>query len=269
MSPGRLEHDLDPSRFGGKAASLSAALRAGLPVPSGWAIDDTLASALAERDARASELCAELLDAAREHALAVRSSAVGEDSTDASFAGQHLTRLHVRGPGAVIDAVREVWLSGRSESALAYRRRLGLPDAVQMGVVVQRMAAPLSAGVMFTRDPVTGADERVIEVTWGLGEAVVSGLVTPDRYRMRRGGEVLERALGDKDLEIVPCEGGGTREQAVDPGRAARLCLGPDDLAALDELAERCDRWFGGPSDIEFAVEETGVLLLQRRAITR
>lgn len=114
--------------------------------------------------------------------LAVRSSWVGEDSAAATFAGQHLARLNVRSLDELVEAVAAVWRSGCSESALAYRRKLGLEDAPRMGVVVQRQLDPDVSGVLFTGHPVTGADERVIEATWGLGEAVVHGLVTPTSF---------------------------------------------------------------------------------------
>jgi pyruvate,water dikinase len=142
-----------------------------------------------------------------------------------------------------------------------------------VAVVVQRMVNPETAGVLFTRNPVSGADERVVEASWGLGESVVAGLVTPDRWRFRRGGEIVDHAPGDKDLEILPGEG-GTEERPVDPARARRACLEEFHLRALEELASRCESHFEGPSDLEwaFARETEGpetLYLLQRRPVTR
>ena len=138
-----------------------------------------------------------------------------------------------------------------------------------MGVVVQALVRAEVAGVLFTRNPMTGADERVIEASFGLGESVVSGIVTPDRFRVARGGRVLAREAGDKDVEIAWNEEGGTIERPVDPARAASLCLDDARLAALDELASRCERIEPGPHDIEWAFEGERLYLLQRRPITR
>ena len=129
--------------------------------------------------------------------LAVRSSAVGEDSAGASFAGQHITVLNVPSADDVEAAVREVWWSANSDSAITYRKRLGVFARPSVGVVVQSLLQPDTAGVMFTRNPITGADERMIEASWGLGEAVVSGRVIPDSFRVARSGEVLERPVPD------------------------------------------------------------------------
>jgi pyruvate,water dikinase len=253
----------EEAQFGGKAASLGAALRAGLNVPPGCAVDAELAEALAAGASPDRNLLATL----GAGPLAVRSSAIGEDSEEASFAGQHLTCLNVIGEAALMEAVRAVWASGRTESALGYRRKLGLPGDPKVAAVLQRMVAADCAGVLFTRNPVTGADERVIEASWGLGEAVVAGLVTPDSWRLRRGGELLEFTLGEKDVEIV---GGpsGTVERPVDPARAAAPCLTGPQLQALDRLAEECERFYKGAGDIEWAFAAGILYLLQRRAVT-
>ena len=176
----------DEDDLGGKAVQLGAAIRAGVPVPDGMALPAALVAAVAAGDPAA---VAEL-SVVRDFLpgpLAVRSSCVGEDSAAASFAGQHLTQLNVRSLDQLVVAVAAVWRSGCSESVLAYRRKLGIEGDPTMGVVVQRLVDPEVSGVLFTRHPVTGADERVIEASWGLGEAVVQGLVPPDRYRDEPG----------------------------------------------------------------------------------
>jgi pyruvate, water dikinase len=201
--------------------------------------------------------------------VAVRSSAVGEDSAGASFAGQHATCLHVEPEvEAVTAAVRHVWESGRTSSAIAYRQRLGIEGAPQVGVVVQRMVEPTSAGVLFSRDPLSGGDVRVIEASWGLGEAVVAGLVTPDRFLLTRSGEVLERRAGYKDLLIRRGASGGTEEAPLDIGRAEALCLDDAQLLALHRLAEHCEAVYGGAQDLEWAFDGADLFLLQRRPIT-
>lgn len=257
----------DPSRFGGKASQLARAARAGLPVPLGlalaWPLVDTVAAG-DDRSARlVSEACASL-----EGPLVVRSSAVGEDSAQASFAGQHSSVLNVSGGAAVADAVRDVWRSATSESALAYRRRLGLPEAARVGAVVQRLVDADVAGVLFDVDPVTGADEVVVESAWGLGEAVVSGIVTPDFFRLGPDGEVRERRPGVKDVELRRAPGGGTRSVPVDADRARAPSLSEDQLRQLHALARRCREVYGGSQDVEWAFTGDELWLLQRRPLT-
>ncbi len=263
---------IDGEVFGGKAVQLGAAVRSGLPVPRGYALSADDVDAVARGDSAAitalEGVSAEL------GLMAVRSSALDEDSADASFAGAHLSVLAVSGRDAAIAAVGAVLESGQLAGAQGYRAKLGLELSSRMAVVIQTLVDAEMAGVMFTRNPVTGADERVIEASWGLGEAVVSGLVTPDRYRVARGGHELERNLGDKDVAIRPRSSPGgnepTEEVPVAPDRVDVFCLGDAELAALDELASRCDQVYGSTDhDIEFAFRGGEIFLLQRRPITR
>jgi pyruvate,water dikinase len=177
--------------------------------------------------------------------------------------------LNVGGLEAIEAAVRDVCASGHADSARAYRRRQGLEDAPRVAVVLQRLVAPDRAGVLFTRDPLTGEDVRVIEASWGLGEAVVSGLVSPDLYRVARDGRVLAAEPGDKVVALRPLPGGGTEEEDVDPVRAATPCLAADDLARLNDLAARCEATYGPDLDLEWAIAGGELFLLQARAITR
>jgi pyruvate,water dikinase len=261
-------HDaLHEPAFGGKAVSLGAALRAGLPVPSGAA----LGSAFVDRAASGDPAAIEAL-AASPHIpdarLAVRSSAVGEDSAGSSFAGQHATKLNVR-RHQLDAAVRIVWHSARSESALAYRSRRGLPAAPKMGVVVQTLVEPVAAGVLFTRNPVTGAEERLIEAAWGLGEAVVNGSVVPDRIRLDASGRVLDVTPGEKDIKVWYGDGDGTVEVPVPPSQQRALCLTAAHFEALHDLAARCQRVWGRDLDLEWAIGAgDAVYLLQCRPIT-
>ncbi|HTN84766.1 MAG TPA: PEP/pyruvate-binding domain-containing protein [Sorangium sp.] len=264
----RFDDELGEGDFGGKAAQLGQAHRSGLPVPPGRALSAAFVERVVAGDGAAVD---RLVAAFREldGPVAVRSSGIGEDGASASFAGQHATELNVRGRDGLLEAVRKVHGSARTEAALAYRRKLGLAPEPRMGVVVQRLVQADTAGVLFTRNPATGADERVVEATWGLGEAVVAGLVTPDSYRMARGGRVLERRAGEKDIAILWAEEGGTREVAVEPERIEALCLDDARLTALEGLAAACEAAFGGTQDIEWAFAGERLYLLQRRAITR
>jgi len=254
--------------YGGKAASLAAALREGLPVPPGVALGAAFVDRVADRDAAAVEtlLASPHVPDAR---LAVRSSAIGEDSADASFAGQHATKLNVRKP-QLLDAVHLVWQSARTESALAYRARKGLNAMPLMGVVVQALIEPVAAGVLFTRNPVTGEEERLIEAAWGLGEAVVNGSVVPDRVRLDPAGRVLDVTPGEKDIKVwYDGDEDGTVEVPVEAALQQQICLEPAHFDALHDLASRCQRVWGRDLDLEWALDAAGrIFLLQCRPIT-
>lgn len=256
----------ETSLYGSKAVGLGDAARQGLPVPPGVALSGDLVEAVASGQDKAIEQVAKAIAALRPP-FAVRSSAVDEDSAAASFAGQHLTVLNVHSAADVPGAVREVWWSANSDSAITYRQRVGLFTRPSVGVVVQTLLDPTVAGVMFTENPVTGADERLIEASWGLGEAVVAGLVIPDHFRLDRSGQVLERKVGRKRIAIHPLPNGGTFEQPVPPAQVSQLCLDDAQLVALGELALQCEKVYGPRRDIEWAFQD-GLYLLQCRAIT-
>jgi pyruvate,water dikinase len=267
LTPVALAAATEETLFGGKAVSLGAALRAGLPVPGGAALSAAFVDAVATGQA---EALAALVNSAHlpDGSMAVRSSAVGEDSGDASFAGQHATRLNVT-RATLVEAVRDVWSSGRTESALGYRARRGISAPPAVGVVVQLLVDPESAGVLFTRNPITGADEHVIEAAWGLGEVVVSSRIIPDYYRLGADGGLLEQVPGDKDVRIVRDANGGTSEVAVADDLRRVPCLRLPQLRQLHELVGRCRRVWSHELDLEFAFAADGTLyLLQSRPIT-
>ena len=253
--------------YGAKAVGLGDALRAGLPCPPGVALPGADVDAIASGDADATAALREAIGELPTP-FAVRSSAVGEDSAGASFAGQHITVLNVPTADDVETAVREVWWSANSDSAITYRKRLGVFERPSVGVVVQSLLQPDCAGVMFTRNPITGADERMIEASWGLGEAVVSGRVIPDSFRVARGGEVLERRPGLKKFAIRGVRGGGTVDEDVAPELVESLCLSDEQLQALSSLADDCERVYGEGRDIEWAFAGGQLYLLQCRAVT-
>ncbi len=256
----------DESRFGGKAVSLGRSIQAGLPVPPGFAFDVHAVDALAAKGA-ADENLADLLGAVGGRA-AVRSSAVGEDARDASFAGQHLTILNAASSAGLLHAIVEVWRSAHSASALLYRERMGIAGTPRIAVVIQHLVDAGAAGVLFTRNPASGAREILIEAAWGLGESVVSGAVVPDSYRISLDGQVLERAAGIKDVELRISPHGGTVEIAVEAPRAYALVLQDSQLERLHALTLRCEAIFGEDLDIEWAFEDDVLYMLQCRAIT-
>jgi pyruvate,water dikinase len=258
----------DDSRFGAKATGLGAAARNGLPIPPGIALSGSFVDKVADGNELAIEL---LLTAAQSLTapLAVRSSAADEDGADASFAGQHLTLLNVPSVDDVSTAVREIWWSANSDSAITYRKRVGLFARPSIGVVVQSLLDPDSAGVMFTQNPINGADERMIEAAWGLGEAVVAGRVIPDSFRIDSAGTVLDRTPGLKKIAIRASADGGTFEETVAPERREQLCLDDDQLAQLNALAVRVEQVYGPARDVEWAFADGQLYLLQCRAVTR
>ncbi len=254
--------------FGAKAVGLGEATRAGLSVPPGIALSGDIVEEVAAGHSPAIDM---VVDAARPLAgpLAVRSSAVDEDGADASFAGQHLTLLNVPSIDDLSSAIRQIWWSANSDSVITYRKRVGLFNRPSVGVVVQSLLAPETAGVMFTQNPVNGADERMIEASWGLGEVVVSGRVIPDTYRLDRSGEVLERTAGVKKIAIRSVADGGTVDEEVATHLIESLCLDDDQLAQLNALASQCEEAYGMACDIEWAYADGNLFLLQCRAVTR
>lgn len=255
-------------RFGGKAAALARTARAGLPVPEGFAISwDTVASSAAGDASAQLEIIAAYERCGG--AVAVRSSAVGEDSEGSSFAGQHLTLLNVRSPERLLDAIVAIHDSVHAGSALSYREKMGVSAERRIAVVVMAMVDAEMAGVLFTRNPITGAKESTIEAAWGLGESVVSGLVSPDRFRVRPDGTILERTAGRKDAIVRYGADGGVIEEELHGATVTDLCLTDEQLLALHQLGAACEAHFGTPQDVEWAWADGRVHLLQSRPITR
>jgi phosphoenolpyruvate synthase/pyruvate phosphate dikinase len=305
----------DEPHFGGKSANLGELLAAEIPVPPGFALsteafrafvrdaglEDRISSALAGLSAgdvdgigRASHAISEAMrfapvpkavreEIAEDYAqlgqdsppVAVRSSAVGEDSQDATFAGQQETYLWVRGAESVCDAVRDCWVSLFSPPAISYRLRLG--DRAQtpaMGVTVQSMVDAEVSGVMFTCNPVSGDPSMVaINASWGLGLAVVGGEVTPDDYLVSKvTREVVREHVHAKDIQYVPGAGGDGAVRVAVPGeQRERRCLEQPALERLVEVARRVERHFGCHQDIEWALArdtDGELFVVQTRPVT-
>ena len=236
--------------------ALSAEIRGTLE---GIAIPDDLAAAITRQLAQLGE----------QAAYAVRSSATAEDLPTASFAGQQDTYLNVVGAAAILQHVSRCWASLFTERAVIYRMRNGLDHRkVHMAVVVQQMVFPQAAGILFTADPVTGNRKVAsVEASFGLGEALVSGLVNADVYRVR-GGEVVDKAIGTKQLAILASPAGGTREQAIEPERRNEPALTEHQVVRLAQLGRRIEGHFGRPQDIEWCLVDDDFQIVQSRPIT-
>jgi rifampicin phosphotransferase len=200
---------------------------------------------------------------------AVRSSATAEDLPTASFAGQQDTYLNVVGPAAVLKHVSRCFASLFTERAVAYRQRNGFDHRkVGMAVVVQRMVFPQVSGILFTADPVTSNRKVVsIEASFGLGEALVSGLVNPDVYKVR-DGEVVAREVAAKQLAIHAWPAGGTREVPIEPERQEQPALSDAQIVRLAQLGRRIEAHFGCPQDIEWCLADGEFQILQSRPVT-
>ncbi len=205
-----------------------------------------------------------------EHAAyAVRSSATAEDMPTASFAGQQDTYLNVVGPAAILEHVSRCWASLFTERAVTYRLRNGVDHRkVDMAVVVQQMVFPHAAGILFTADPITGNRKVAsVEASFGLGEALVSGLVNADLYKVR-DGEVVAKTVGTKRLAIHASPAGGTQEQTIDAEQQEQPALTDEQVVRLVRLGRRIEAHFGRPQDIEWCLVDDGFQIVQSRPIT-
>jgi pyruvate, water dikinase len=296
----------DAAEFGGKSANLGELLAAGIPVPTGFALsagayrdfvratglDGTITAALSRAPDDASKMIGEAMrfaplpvglrdELARryeeldEPPVAVRSSALGEDGGEATFAGQQESYLWVRGVEHLCDAVRDCWASLYTPRVIAYRQKLGAVEEA-MGVTVQQMVDAEVSGVMFTCNPVSGDPSMVaLNASWGLGISVVGGETTPDDYLVSKvTGEVVRRTVSSKHIEYVPdAAGRGTVRLEVPAPRRDEPCLDDERLAALVEVGRRVERHFGSHQDVEWAIARNlplpdSLLLLQARPVT-
>lgn len=206
-----------------------------------------------------------------DHAYAVRSSATAEDLPDASFAGQQDTYLNISGEAAMLDAIQRCWVSLFTDRSILYRTQNGFSHReVQLSVVVQQMVMSEKSGILFTADPLTGHRHIVtIDASFGLGEALVSGLVSPDAYRVdKRTRNILDRQISDKQIAIFPKNNGGTRQVTLSEEQRKQTVLTDAQILALAELGCKIESHYGVPQDIEWSIADGQIYLLQTRPIT-
>ncbi len=213
------------------------------------------------------ELCKE---EGEEVFVAVRSSATAEDLPEASFAGQQETYLNVRGEDDVVDKVRKCWSSLYTPRAIYYRVQQGFRhDEVSIAVVVQKMVNSEKSGVMFTSHPVTGEKQCIIEAAFGLGEAIVSGAVSPDTYVYDRNSKkLIDVNIAEKKIMITRSEDGKTVRVELPPEKARERVLSDGEIEELVKFAELIENHYGNPQDVEWGIEKGKVYILQSRAIT-
>jgi pyruvate,water dikinase len=218
------------------------------------------------------ELCARCGDG-EDVPVAIRSSATCEDQPDASFAGEHDTYLWVRGGDAVADGVLRCWASLFTDRGIAYRLERGYAQhGAAMSVGVQQMVRPRAAGVAFTLNPLDGDRSQIaIDASWGFGEAVVSGEVTPDNFLVDKVmGTVTRRIISAKTVEYRLTEGDAVTAVEVEASRQSVPCLTDDEIMAVARLARRAEKHYRCPQDVEWAIDAASaeVLLLQSRPET-
>lgn len=296
----------DTSIAGGKGSALARMVSAGLRVPDGFVVTrqaldamtpprltellaplETASATDIDAITQVSDLVrdaidgvkfeADLLDAIRaahrqlqSDAVSVRSSATAEDMANASFAGQYESFLNIQGFDDVVLRVRDVWASLYSPRAIAYRLQAGIDNrAVRMAVVVQKQLQPDASGVLFTRDPVTGAHRFVVSASLGLGEGVVAGEAPADQFQIDPDtGKAVSSQIVSKDAKVVSVPSGGIERVEVPESDRMQPALFESQIQELSVMARSLEDLFGGPQDIEFAVVDNAVHLLQSRPIT-
>ena len=272
----------DPKSFdaglvGGKVANLSRLARIGghrHRVPDGFSLPVTVMDEVHPLDLR-DEITAAISDLMACHRLpdfiaAVRSSAVDEDGATASFAGQYETYLNVVGADAILQAVTRCWESARSEHALDYRRQQGFSvERPQLAVLVQQLVASDVSAVVFSANPVTGSrDEVMINASWGLGESIVGGTVTPDTFVVRKSDmAITSRTIADKQHMTISAPG-GTHEVDVPRFLRNEASLNDEQIVEMAKLALTLEATMEHPVDVECAYAGGELYLLQCRPIT-
>ncbi|WP_191566918.1 phosphoenolpyruvate synthase [Metabacillus idriensis] len=204
-----------------------------------------------------------------EHAYAVRSSATAEDLPYASFAGQQDTYLNIKGKDAILQHISKCWASLFTDRAVIYRMQNGFDHRkVYLSVVIQRMIFPQASGILFTADPVTSNRKRLsIDAGFGLGEALVSGLVSADNYKVREG-RIVEKTISTKKLAIYAREEGGTEEKEIEPGQQNLSTLSDEQVLELERIGRKLEAYFGYPQDIEWCLIDDAFYIVQSRPIT-
>ena len=204
-----------------------------------------------------------------EHAYAVRSSATAEDLPHASFAGQQDTYLNIIGKEAILQHISKCWASLFTDRAVIYRMQNGFDHSqVYLSVIVQRMVFPQASGILFTADPITSNRKLLsIDASFGLGEALVSGLVSADCYKVQEE-EIVDKRIATKKLAIYGLKEGGTETQQIDPDQQKTQTLTEQQILQLARIGRQIEAYFGCPQDIEWCLVDDTFYIVQSRPIT-
>jgi len=200
--------------------------------------------------------------------VSVRSSATAEDLKDASFAGQQDSFLNVKGNPELIEKVKRVFASIFTSRSIYYRKKKGFEDLVGIAAIVQKMINADKSGVMFSKHPVKNNDEILIEAVFGLGEGIVSGKIKPDNYIINKNLEIKEEKISDKKVAIIRTSGGQTKTIQLTPEKSNQKVLKTYEIKQLAEYAIKLENHYEKPQDIEFAIENENIFILQTRPIT-
>jgi len=258
----------DEFSYGGKAVQLGFAMRAGLPVPMGFGVSyQSVQEIVNNENEHLLNGLDEIISLLGDSCM-VRSSAVGEDGVQASYAGIFRTELHLTNRSQILNAIRRVASSIHSDQANQYRNKMGVTSTPKMAVIIQQTVRADCSGVMFTRHPITHIDERIIESCWGLGESVVSGRIIPDQYRVNRGATSSQLVRGMQDTAIYTSLNGGTVEVELDDHLKDQASLNDNQVRQLDRLAQTSEEHFGAGLDLEWAFASNSLYLLQCRKMT-
>lgn len=205
----------------------------------------------------------------KEFTYAIRSSATAEDLPTASFAGQQDTYLNIKGQEDLLRQIRQCWVSLFTDRAIAYRAKNGFDHRqVYLSVVVQRMVHPETSGILFTADPINGNRKVVsIDASFGLGEAIVSGMVSADLYKVK-ANQIIQKNISEKKIAIFSLPEGGTVKQELPLSQRNKPALNDEQILHLAELGKAIEQHFGSPQDIEFCIEQGKVFIVQSRPIT-
>ncbi|HZY79906.1 MAG TPA: phosphoenolpyruvate synthase [Cyclobacteriaceae bacterium] len=280
-------HEIDKTKFalvGGKGSNLGELSKIeGINVPDGFCISTEVFKRIVEHsgtDRKAIGNATIPQDIVKEIdrflkiygeniPYAVRSSATAEDLPTASFAGQQDTFLNVIGRDSILTHIRKCWASLYTDRAIAYRAQNGFDDdKVYLSVVIQKMVFPQVAGIMFTADPVTSNRKIVsIDASFGLGEAMVSGKVNADVYKVR-DGHIVDKKISAKKVAIYPVKNGGTKEEVIDPSDQNTQALTDEQILELARIGRKIERHFGSPQDIEWCLVDGIFYIVQSRPIT-
>ncbi|MGV8905400.1 MAG: phosphoenolpyruvate synthase [Acetobacterium sp.] len=297
----------DIAQVGGKGANLGEMTKAGFPVPDGFCVTTEAYRKFLEHNKRLDFITEVIKDAnldnivligaqiraeiekseipegvtqgilmavhkiGVENNYAVRSSATAEDLAFASFAGQQDTYLNINGENFILLAVRDCWASLFTDRAILYRIQNKIDHAkVHMAVVIQKMVNPEVSGIMFTADPLSGHRGMIsIDASYGLGEALVSGIVDPDIYRFRKSNRQIDnKIIGNKRVAILPIPGGGTKKEAISGEKSRHQVMKDSQIKALAELGMKIEKHYGMPQDIEWCLEKNKLYVVQSRPIT-